>query len=799
VKTQKLEGLLSLAVRVSLFLTFLVGVVGSSGVSATFGLVINVTTVKDTLDAAGGDCSSMTAANVLSTGDGLVSLREAICVVNNSASADTINLGGETYNLTRTGYDDTNIRGDLDIRASGGHLTIQGVNSKLTVINGIGGPVLGTDRVFDIDPTQEGGFQVDMNFLTIKNGYGYSEGGGIRNQGATLNLDTCTISENTVSVGNEGGGGGIYNGENGTLDIQRSTISSNLAKSTAPDGVVSGGGISNFGALIVSSSTVSSNDVTTGAGPDHQADGGGIYSGSGSLVVNGSTIGTNESERGGGIYVDDGATASIDNSTIDGNLAAKYGAGIYLADGDLTVEQSTISHNESSERGGGLYTEAGQATLNGTTLLENDATLMGGAIYMDGGEVVIERFSDLTGNTSVQGGGIYNKSNSPTALVISQTDFDYNKASGSGGGLVNEGSTAIIRESDMQFNRASSSCGAIYNFGYGELKYISGTFWMNHAGTNGGAICSDTSTTVISNSLVTNNDAGNSGGGIYSDASYLTIVESEFDRNEVETGRGGGVYTTLGTTTIQTSSFTNNQAPSGGGIFVTEGTVTIEGSTLAENFAKKMTTLGVLLSPEPSAFPKQGGGIFHDSGDLTLINSTISTNQAEDDGGGIFARSGTLDIAFTTLTGNTADALSSGGDGGGVYIDTTSVVNLKNSIIASNTDKSGGANDCSGTLTTYGNNLVEDVAGCTIGGTGTNITGVDPLLGALMDNGGSTQTHALILNSPAIDKVSDCSDLDLIAIDVDQRGLIRPEGAACDLGAFEAVVYGIYLPVVERK
>jgi fibronectin-binding autotransporter adhesin len=790
VKTQKLEGLLSLAVRVSLFLTFLVGVVGSSGVSATFGLVINVTTVKDTLDAAGGDCSSMTAANVLSTGDGLVSLREAICVVNNSASADTINLGGETYNLTRTGYDDTNIRGDLDIRASGGHLTIQGVNSKLTVINGIGGPVLGTDRVFDIDPTQEGGFQVDMNFLTIKNGYGYSEGGGIRNQGATLNLDTCTISENTVSVGNEGGGGGIYNGENGTLDIQRSTISSNLAKSTAPDGVVSGGGISNFGALIVSSSTVSSNDVTTGAGPDHQADGGGIYSGSGSLVVNGSTIGTNESERGGGIYVDDGATASIDNSTIDGNLAAKYGAGIYLADGDLTVEQSTISHNESSERGGGLYTEAGQATLNGTTLLENDATLMGGAIYMDGGEVVIERFSDLTGNTSVQGGGIYNKSNSPTALVISQTDFDYNKASNAGGALVNSGALANIMDSTFNLNEAGTDCGAIDNHSGGTLSFYSGSLTSNKSAVRGGALCLDTSTTVISNTIVSNNETGVWGGGIFGSSGHLEIIASDVYSNVAQPGVGGGVYVYKTETTIHRSSITKNRADSGGGISISGATVTIEQSTLAENSASGT-----------SMIENKGGGIFTEGGNITLVNSTISTNQAGKHGGGAYIFSGKLYLVFTTVTGNTADYQSTGeGDGGGMFINTGSTVMLKNSIIASNTSMSKPSNDCYGTLFAQGVNLVEDGVGCTFGGTSTPIIGFDPLLGALTDNGGPTFTHALLVNSKALNATSDCTDLMLTTIDVDQRGITRPQAGACDLGAYEAETFFflIYLPILVR-
>jgi hypothetical protein len=89
--------------------------------------------------------------------------------------------------------------------------------------------------------------------------------------------------------------------------------------------------------------------------------------------------------------------------------------------------------------------------------------------------------------------------------------------------------------------------------------------------------------------------------------------------------------------------------------------------------------------------------------------------------------------------------------------------------------------------------LIQDPAGCTIAGNPIgNITGQDPLLGPLADNGGSNYTHALLPGSPAIDAGSpDCPPPD-----ADQRGVPRPQALACDIGAFEAEVERVFIPAV---
>ena len=110
---------------------------------------------------------------------------------------------------------------------------------------------------------------------------------------------------------------------------------------------------------------------------------------------------------------------------------------------------------------------------------------------------------------------------------------------------------------------------------------------------------------------------------------------------------------------------------------------------------------------------------------------------------------------------------------------------INSSIVAGN-DASEGP-EVYGVLTSKGYNLVQDTSACTIAGDTTgNIIGQDPLLGPLRDNGGPTETHALLLGSPAIDAGS-CQDAGGNPVLTDQRGVARPQGAGCDIGAYELV------------
>lgn len=226
-------------------------------------------------------------------------------------------------------------------------------------------------------------------------------------------------------------------------------------------------------------------------------------------------------------------------------------------------------------------------------------------------------------------------------------------------------------------------------------------------------------------------------------------------------GKGGGIFNAGGTLTLTGVTVENNTAFLGGGIYNLNGTLMISKSTIANN-------LGV-----------NGGGITNDSGTLTILNSTVSGNCAEGGGVGIYTF-GTTNLNNVTITNNTSTSPSI--SGGGI----AGSANIKNTIIAGNTADSG--SDCQGTLNSQGYNLIQNTNGCTISGDLTgNITGQTANLGPLQNNGGSTLTHALLTGSPAIDAGNPAAPGSggNACEATDQRGISRPQGASCDMGAYE--------------
>ena len=160
----------------------------------------------------------------------------------------------------------------------------------------------------------------------------------------------------------------------------------------------------------------------------------------------------------------------------------------------------------------------------------------------------------------------------------------------------------------------------------------------------------------------------------------------------------------------------------------------------------------------------QGAGV------LFVQNSSLSGNAAPY--GGAIVNEATLTVLNSTLLNNTSNA----GNGGGVR--SAGNLSLRNTIIAS----SGASVDCvkvGGTIVTNTYSLIGDgSATCSVGGLGL-LTG-DPLLGPLADNGGGTRTHAPLAGSPVLNSVWDAS-----CPASDQRGVARPYGARCDIGAVE--------------
>jgi len=256
-----------------------------------------------------------------------------------------------------------------------------------------------------------------------------------------------------------------------------------------------------------------------------------------------------------------------------------------------------------------------------------------------------------------------------------------------------------------------------------------------------------------------NPEAGAGAGGILN-AGTLTLTNSTVTDNTGENFGGGisnsGTLSLIDTTVSDNILLGFNTSGGGGGIFST-GTLSLTRSTVSGN-----STIG------------RGGGIYGADPTIVITNSTISGNTALN-GGGIFNRFGTISITHATIAGNTATD-----NGGGIW-NFGGTITLTNSIVSGNTAVTP-SDDCAGSITSLGHNLASD-ASCAFAGAG-DLNSTDPLLGPLQNNDGETETHALLAGSPAIDAVP----LAFCTLPTDQRGVARPQGTGCDMGAFEVEV-----------
>lgn len=206
------------------------------------------------------------------------------------------------------------------------------------------------------------------------------------------------------------------------------------------------------------------------------------------------------------------------------------------------------------------------------------------------------------------------------------------------------------------------------------------------------------------------------------------------------------------TVSLSGVTITGGLSSIGGGIR-NDGTLRVERSAISNN------TTGA-----------NGGGIFN-NGTANLVNSTISNNTAVVAGGGI-GNFGSAALTFlnVSLNANSAPA------GANLSNDAADATTFENTIVA---NAQGGGTNCAGPGTTSDGNNLDDDGSCDFDRS-SDINNEDPRLGALRDNGGPTNTHALQKGSPAINAGDDAA-----APPTDQRGVERPQGKRSDIGAFE--------------
>ena len=299
---------------------------------------------------------------------------------------------------------------------------------------------------------------------------------------------------------------------------------------------------------------------------------------------------------------------------------------------------------------------------------------------------------------------------------------------------------------------------------------------------DGGAIHNSGILTLARVSLI-DNVAKDSGGGVFN-ANSLTIIKSTLTFNAAGSGTGGAIQNAFGATAIVSQTqLINNTAKNGGAIHnAGDANLKLDNANIKDNSASG-----------------QGAGIFaQTNGVVSIYNSTISTNTAVNEGAGIHNENATFFIVNSTISENKITGYLE--RGGGLY--NTGIIQLTNSTIVSNSSSyEGGAWSNSGTIRmknsiiasntaqfrgqcdsvlplSQGNNLATDDS-CNLSEPSDRIT-TNPRLGPLQENGDSTPTHALLFGSPAINGASnvDCPI-------TDQRGITRPKGTSCDIGAYE--------------
>jgi CSLREA domain-containing protein len=445
----------------------------------------------------------------------------------------------------------------------------------------------------------------------------------------------------------------------------------------------------------------------------------------------------------------------------------------------LTLDSLTVSNGYNvgsypNGQGGGIF-NSGILALNNSTVNGNSARL-GGGIYNDLDSKLILTNSAVSNNSAANlGGGIFNNLGIP--LTLDNSMVSDNSASNGGGGIYNSDGTLTLSNSIVSGNSAGNVGGGILSSG-GTLA-LDNSIVSGNLANNVGGLFTD-GNLILNNSTVSGNSASNVGGGLWIESGTVTLNNSTISGNTAVTG--GGLVSFNGSPTLNDSTVSNNE---GGGIYTTgSGMLTLNDSTVSGNNGSG-----------------NGGGIhIREYVVVELNRSTVSDNSAGLSGGGIYIRDYVVvELNSSTVANNTSDGDNNGsGDGGGIFNDNNGTVSLQSSIVAGNKMGASGINDanadCYGTMTSQDYNLTGSGTGCDpLGGTGdvtitpTNV--FTDVLDVLADNGGPTQTHALIvsLSNPALNAipigVSDCGSA---PFDFDQRGEARPFNTNCDIGAYEA-------------
>ncbi len=438
-----------------------------------------------------------------------------------------------------------------------------------------------------------------------------------------------------------------------------------------------------------------------------------------------------------------GTAVSLSGMTIQNGVfryagatpSAQSGGGIRVegSTANLTVNNSTITGNYSENRGGGIGVNKANLTVNGCTFTNNSSGSSVAGSASSGGAISIDSEDNV---------GVLGQNASINNSVINNNRAESSVNNTFGGGIAVRALNANVTVTGCTIsNNSSNALNATFSGFAGGISNQQATMTLNtstvtfntssrfHAGVRNLASTAAASTVTINDSTVSNNTS--------------TAVD----------GQGGGVANIVGSTF--------------------NATLIIERSTVNANVLTGTASVG--------------GGVLN-VGTVTGIattnikNSTVSGNSAHDAAGVYSDGAGaTCTVNFSTVASNAADAAS--GEGGGVFQDVTGGSTLiSNSIFADNTASAG--RDVSDFVASADYNHVES-AGVGFVPAAHDVTGSDPALGALANNGGLTFTHLPGGASVVLNTIPNGTNGCGTTVTNDQRGFGRPAAAGCEKGSVE--------------
>ena len=568
----------------------------------------------------------------------------------------------------------------------------------------------------------------------------------------------------------------------------------------------------------------------------------------GFTVTGGNANSASPNNVGGGLYTSDG-NPTLTNVTFSGNTVQVNGGGLYNGGGTPTLTNVTFSGNLAGWGGGGMFSGLSSPTLTNVTFSGNAATY-GGGLYTYSGSNPTIRNTILWGNTAPNGAQAYNQNSTPiisdsvlqggcpsssTCSNIVTANPRLGALGNYGGGTqtvallpgssaINAGNDTVCPSTDQRgvARPQSTHCDI------GAYEYEVGVHYASPIATGTGDCSSWANTCTLQTALTwaipgdeiwvgtgvhkptTGSDRTvsfqlKSGVSVYGGfamtetlrdqrniAANVTVLSGDIDSNDLTDPHG------VVTSTINITGTNAYHVITGSGV---TPTAVLDGFTVTGGNANDVS--------QPN---DRGGGLYNASGSPALTNITFSGNSASSLGGGMYNEQSNPTLTNVTFSGNSATYGGNSAQGGGGMYNWNSSPTLTNVTFSGNSATYGGGMYNFGSSPTIRNTILwgntasngaqvynysstpaisDSVVqgGCPADSTCANVITTDPRLGALgnytcpggqCQGGGATQTFPLLPGSSAIDATSaNCPA-------TDQRGVTRPQGSACDIGAFES-------------